>query len=184
MIHPLVSIKPERRISYFIPLLAGALWLIIVMNIIGAPLNTTQAPYGIVSFEFAGTLAKAEAMMASWGAGGITRAAFIQGLDFLFPLVYSGAIGLGCIMAGGVLQGRKWPLAGLGGACAWGVWLAAGLDYIENVALTALLFGAAGDGWAMLAALCAVVKFLLIFLGMVYALYGLVIRMVIAKPGS
>ena len=114
----------------------------------------------------------------------MVRAAFIQGLDFLFPLVYSSAIGLGCLMAGGVLQVRKWPLSRLGGMLAWGLWLAAGFDYIENFALTALLFGTEGATWAMLSTVCATVKFLLIFLGMVYALYGLMIRLVIAKPGS
>jgi hypothetical protein len=184
MIQPFERIKPERRVKYFIPLLLTTLLLMAVMNWIGGPLNTTEAPYGIVSFEFAGTMQKAQAMMASWGSAGVVRAAFIQGLDFLFPLVYSSAIGLGCIMAGVVLQGRKWPLAGLGGALAWGLWLAAGFDYVENIALTALLFEAGGTGWAMLSTVCAVVKFGLIFVGMVYALYGLMIRLAISKTRS
>jgi hypothetical protein len=120
--------------------------------------------------------------MVSWNTQGMIRAAFIQGLDFLFPLVYSSAIGLGCVMAGGVLQVRKWPLAGLGNTLAWGLWLAAGLDYIENIGLTVILFGAGSDGWALLSMVCATLKFLLIFLGMVYALYGLMVRLAIAKP--
>ena len=184
MKHPFEQIKPERRGNYFCAFLIATLLLMAVMNWVGAPLNTADAPYGIVSFEFAGRMAKAQAMMSSWGADGMQRAAFIQGLDFLFPLVYSNAIGMACIMATSVLQGRKWPLAGLGGALAWGLWLAAGFDYIENTALTALLFGTGGTAWALLSTVCATVKFTLIFLGMVYALYGLMIRLVIAKPGS
>jgi hypothetical protein len=184
MKHPFDRIKPERRGRYFYVFFAATLLLMVVMNWISAPLNTPAAPYGIVSFEFAGKLDRAQAMMASWNTQGMIRAAFIQGLDFLFPLVYSSAIGLGCVMAGAVLQGHKWPLAGLGSVLAWGLWLAAGLDYIENIGLTALLFGAESDGLAMLSMGCAVVKFLLIFLGMVYALYGLMIRLAIAKPSA
>ncbi|MBN2146380.1 MAG: hypothetical protein JW726_03285 [Anaerolineales bacterium] len=182
MRHPIERIEPEQRTKYFIPLLVGTLLLMAVMNWIGAPLNTAAAPYGIVSFEFATTAHNAQAILESWGAPGQIRAAFIQGLDFIFPLVYSSAIGLGCLLAGSVLQRRRWPLAGLGNGLAWGLWQAAGFDYVENIALTALLFGIGGSGWAMLSAVCALVKFLLIFIGMVYALYGLVIRLVIAKP--
>lgn len=181
MTHPFERIKPERRNGYFYVLLAGTLLLMVTMNWIGAALNTTSAPYGIVSFEFAGTSEKAQAIMESWGEAGRGRAAFIQGLDFLFPLVYSSAIGLGCLMAGGVLRGRNWPLAGLGAVLAWGQWLAAGFDYAENIALTALLFGAQATGWAIFATICAAVKFLLVFAGLVFACYGLVIRLVIPK---
>jgi hypothetical protein len=118
-------------------------------------------------------------MMESWGNEGMVRAAFIQGLDFLFPLVYSGALGLACVIAGEALRRRSWLLAGVSGMLAWGMWLAAGADYLENVALTALLFGGDWAGLAMLATLCAVIKFGLVFLGMVFALYGLVIKLVV-----
>lgn len=182
MTHAFERIKPERRSRYFYVFLIATLLLMVVMNWIGAPLNTEEAPYGIVSFEFVTNWDEAQAIMTSWGEDGLVRAAFIQGLDFLFPLVYSSAIGLGCVMASGILQGRRWPLAGSGGMLAWGLWLAAGFDYVENVALTSLLFGAQGDGWAMLSTFCASVKFLIIFLGLVYTLYGLMIRLVIAKP--
>jgi len=181
MTHPFERIKPERRSTYFYVSLAGTLLLMVVMNWIGSPLNTGAAPYGIVSFEFAATMHKAQAMMESWGRLGLVRAAFIQGLDFLFPLVYSSAIGLGCIMAAGVLQRHGWPLANMGTTLAWGLWLAAGFDYIENIALISILFGAQGATWSSLATICAFVKFLLIFLGMVYALYGLLIRLFIPK---
>lgn len=184
MFHPFEQIESERRCRYFYVFFAATLLMMLVMNWISAPLNTSAAPYGIVSFEFAGKLDKAQAMMASWNTQGMTRAAFIQGLDFLFPLVYSSAIGLACVMAGGVLQRRNWPLVGLGNTLAWGLWLAAGLDYIENIGLTALLFGVESDGWAMLSMACATLKFLLIFLGMVYALYGLMVRLAIAKPSA
>ena len=182
MKHPFENIPPLRRRSLFLILLAGTLLIMLVMNSVGGPLNTQAAPYGIVSFEFAATQEKAQAMIASWGAEGRVRAAFIQGMDFLFPLAYASAISLGCVMAGSVLAGRKWPLAAAGSRLAWGIWLAAGLDYIENIVLTAILLGAGADGWAMVAAVCAAVKFGLIFFGMAYALYGWVIHLAVPGP--
>jgi hypothetical protein len=179
--HPCEHIQPKRRPGIFLILLAGTILIMLVMNLVGAPLNTQAAPYGIVSFEFSRTEEQAQAILASWGSDGQIRAAFIQGLDFLFPLVYAGAISLGCIMAGEVLQARKWPLARVSGLLAWGMWLAAALDYIENIGLTSMLLGAEGSIWAPLAALCALIKFGLIFLGLAYTLYGLVVRLVVPK---
>lgn len=180
--HPFETIRPEKRRGIFLPLLAGTLLLMLVMNGIGAVLNTEPARYGIISFEFAASQAKAQAMIESWGTAGLVRAAFVQGLDFLFPLVYASALSLGCLMAGDVLAVRKWPLAGAGRTLAWGIWLAAGLDYVENIGLTLLLLGKGGDVWAMLAAVCAALKFGLIFLGLVYAMNGLTIHLAIPKP--
>jgi hypothetical protein len=179
--HPFEYLQPERRRGIFLILLAGTVLLMLMMNWIGVPLNTEAAPYGIVSFEFARTEEKAQDILASWGSEGQIRAAFIQGLDFLFPLVYASAISLGCIMTGEVLQARKWPMTGVSVLLAWGIWLAAGLDYIENLGLTAILLGVEGSIWAPMAALCALIKFGLIFLGLAYMLYGMVVRLVIPK---
>lgn len=184
MTHPFEHIRDERRGKYFYGFLAGTVVIMLAMNLIGGSLTTTEAPNGIISFEFAGSAEKARAIIEAWGQEGLVRAAFVQGLDFLFPLAYAGAISMGCILAGGALKSRNWPLARVGGTLAWGIWLAAGLDYIENMALTALLFGAIETGWAMLAAICAGIKFLIIFAGMVYALYGLIIRLTISKSSE
>jgi hypothetical protein len=62
-----------------------------------------------------------------------------------------------------------------------GVILAGTLDVIENISLLVLLFGRVGAPWPQIAAWCAVPKFALIFLALVYALYGGVISLVI-KP--
>jgi hypothetical protein len=181
MLHPLARIKPERRGYYFYPLLIGTVLIMAIMNYVGLPLNTVAAPSGIVSFEIAATPERAQQMLDSWNTNARTRAAFIQGLDFLFPWVYSSALALGCSMAGDVLRSRKLPLAGLGNALAWGQWAAAGFDYIENVALVILLFGTAASPWPQIAALCAGIKFVLIFLGLAYAFYGLAMRLVKIK---
>lgn len=184
MTHPLERIKPERRGYYFYPLLAATVLIMLAMNLIGLPLNTPSAPSGIVSFEVAATPSRAQVILDSWGEAARVRAAFIQGLDFLFPWVYSTAIGLGCILAGGVLRHRNWPLAGLGGWLAWGLWLGALFDYIENIALVALLLGPVVSPWPQIAWVCAVVKFAMIFLGLAYALFGLAARIAVKTANS
>lgn len=177
MTRPLAHISPQRRIQYFYPLLVATLLIMVIMNIAGSPLKTAAAPQGIISFEFAASPARAQQMIDSWDVRALTSAGFVQGLDFLFPLVYSSAIALGSIMAGSALQARRQPLAGLGNIMAWGVSLAAFLDYIENIALVRLLLSPVASPWPLVAAVCAAIKFLLIFLALVYALYGWIMRL-------
>ncbi len=176
MLHPFESISSARRRQFFYPLLGLALLIMMVMNWVGLPLNTPAAPNGIVSFELAGSPERAAAMLNSWDADAHARAAFIQGLDFLFPAVYSTTVALGCIMAASALSARRLPLAHWGRALAWGQWIAAIFDYLENIALVVLLFSPAQAPWPQMAAVCAVIKFGLLFAGLVYGFYGLVMR--------
>ena len=86
-----------------------------------------------------------------------------------------------CDGLGRALTSRGWPLAGEGAALAWGQWLAAWFDAVENIALIAMLFGAVVSPWPQVAYWCAVIKFALVFLGLVYAFYGGVVRSFIHK---
>lgn len=176
MKHPFAFIQPHRRGRYFFPLLALTLLLMILMNYIGQPLRTIAAPSGIISFEFAANSEQANAIMASWSAEARVRAAFVQGLDFLFPFVYSSTVSLACVWAAGVLHSVRWPFAHLGIPLAWGQWLAASFDFLENIALVLILFGQIKSPWPQIAALSATIKFALLFVGMIYAFYGLAAR--------
>jgi hypothetical protein len=182
MSHPFKQLKSTSHRTIFIPLLTLTLLIFLAMNAIGAPLNNPVAPSGIVSFEFAFTPTRAQQILNSWSGAVQLRAAFIQGLDFLFPLVYSATISLGCIMTANVLRAVKRPLARFGAPLAWGLWLAAGCDYIENISLVILLFGRVASPFPEIAGGCAAIKFSLILIGMVYSLYGLVIWMLPFKP--
>ena len=181
MIHPLTQIQPSRRTHYFYPLLGLTLLLMLVMNFVGLPLNTPAAPQGIISFEFAATPTRTQQMLDSWSPEGLVRAGFIQGLDFLFPLAYSTTVGLACIMASAVLERRRQAVSRFGAPLAWGLWIAALLDYLENFALVTLLFGWVQSPWPQIAAVCAAIKFALLLLGLVYAFYGLAMK---AVPAS
>jgi hypothetical protein len=184
MTHPFERLSPAQRRTLFFSLLSLALLLLVGMNFIGLPLNTPAAPQGVVSFEFAGTPARARAMLDSWDASARVRLGFIQGLDFLFPLAYSSAVGMGCLLAAGVLQRRGLPGWRWGRSFAWGQWAAALFDYVENIALVALLFGAVSSPLPQIAFACAALKFVLLGSGLVYAFFGLAMRVVPAQAGD
>ncbi|MBU0512255.1 MAG: hypothetical protein KKD28_05190 [Chloroflexi bacterium] len=177
MTHHLAFIPPHWRGRIFWPLLALTVLIMLVFGVTGAPMNTEAAPYGVISFEVAGSVARAGQILASWDAVARERAAFGLGLDFLFIPVYALTISLGCVMAADVLRRHAWPLASPGAVLIWGVFLAALLDVIENIALTITLFGSVLSPWPQIAQWCAVPKFALLFLGLVYALFGAVVRL-------
>jgi hypothetical protein len=179
MNHPFEHLYPTLQKKSFITLLFLTILIMFIMNVIGEPLITQYAPSGIISFELAFSPARAQQMINSWSPDSQLRAAFIQGLDFLFPLVYSAALGLGCILTMKVLRTRGKPLSRSGILLAWGLVVAAICDYIENISLVALLFGKLQSPFPEIAGICAVIKFTLIFIAIAYILYGLVIRMLV-----
>jgi hypothetical protein len=181
MSYPFEHLKPAIQKKSFIILLIITILIMVVMNVIGMPLTTPSAPYGVVSFELAFTPARALQIISSWSPDAQLRAAFIQGLDFLFPLVYSAALGLGCLLTAEVLRTRGKPPSGSGVPIAWGLLLAALCDYIENIALVAILFGRLQSPLPEIAGVCAVIKFTIILAALGYTLYGLVIFTLI-KP--
>jgi hypothetical protein len=183
MVHPFENIPQDNLRRLFIPLLAATLAMMGLMALISTPLETEDAPYGIISFELAGTMETTESILASWDESAKLHAAFGLGLDYLYMLLYSCTIGIACIWAAGVLRLRHFPLVGFGIGLAWAQWLAAALDAIENAGLTILLFGRSSEFWAGLSRWCALGKFALIFAGLTWVFFGLAVRLVV-KPAQ
>jgi hypothetical protein len=188
MQHPLNFLPNHIRKSLFFAFLAGTLFLFAVFRVLDAPLRTPAAPNGIVSFELAGTPFQAQAMIDSWheaallandGAGGpvsgmVSRAysfaAFGLGIDYLFMPVYATALALGILMAAGRHQG--WFFS-LGAWLGWGAYAAALFDAVENYALARmLLMNEVWSPYPEIAAFSASVKFVLLLLGIFFALVG------------
>jgi hypothetical protein len=184
MPHPLENVLNRKKNTLFLTLLGLTLAIMLVMNGAGGRLNTVAAPYGIVSFELAGSPQKAQVILDSWDHPAQLQAAFIQGLDYLYLVLYSTTIAQACLWAAKTLGRAGWPLASVGIPLAWGLWLAALSDAVENLALVEILFGSNASPWPEIAAVCAIIKFTLIFLGLVYALYALLIKFVILKKPS
>ena len=177
--HPFDFLPTRYWQRFFWSLLGLTIVLMIVFGISGAPLTTTAAPYGVVSFELAGSVEKTDLILSSWDADVQLRAAFGLGLDYLFMAVYASTIALGCGIAAQVLRRTGWPLGSWGSLLGWAVILAAILDSIENFALTTLIFGSVDSPWPEIARWCAIFKFTLIFIGIVYVTYGGVVALVV-----
>ena len=178
MHHPFEAVDRKRRARWWRWITAATLLNTVVLSSIGSHLKTCAAPSQIVSYELAGTPEKAQAILDSWH--NVLQYAYASLLvDFPYLILYSTAIGLACIWAGVILGERHWPGAALAIPLAWGQWLAAVLDATENASLLVML-GPAGptQPWPAIAYWCAATKFLLVILGLLYAAYGLAVRIV------
>lgn len=166
---PFATWTAAGRERAFVPLVVLTLGVMAALRVLDAPLQTAAAPHGIVSFELAGDLETARGMIGSWGHRGEVHAALSLGLDYLFLVLYAGAIALGCVLVAGALAPR------VGAWLAWGQLAAAALDAVENYALIRVLLGSPRELWPPLAAGCAGVKFALVAAGLAYVAIGTVV---------
>jgi hypothetical protein len=179
MRHPLESLHSHMLDRMIWPLVVFSLLLLLILNLVGLPLITRAAPYGIVSFELARDEAQASAILASWDQAARLRAAFLLGLDFLFIPLYTAALTLTCLWAARFRRRRRrfpsWlVLIGIPGIpLAWAQLGAGLLDMIENIALVRMLFGMVNSPWPQIASVCAFTKFILIVSGILYSLTAL-----------
>jgi hypothetical protein len=147
-----------------------------VMNMVSEPLVTSQAPQGIISFELAKTSERSTAILNSWDSTQKLIAAFSLGLDYVFILIYSITLSLGCVWTSSILSAKRPALAMLGIFIAWLQWVAAILDGIENVVLFRLLLDDISSPYPQLAFWCAILKFGIIFAGILWCLFAMVLN--------
>jgi len=148
--------------------------LLMCMNLIDAPLKTSAAPNGIISFEFAGKILVAQEMVQSWGTKGRIYAGLSLGLDYLFLFAYSLTLALGCVIAPRSFSQPGQFLYNFGVMLAWAQFGAAILDSVENYALIKILLGSQREIFVVLAYWCALPKFVIVVIGIVYICLGLV----------
>ena len=170
MFHPFLWVSESSRARAFWVFFALAVALMVALQLLGAPLKTADAPSGIVSYELAGSAAQSQRVLASWDAGTRASAGLNLGLDYLFIAAYVAAIGMGCSLLAVSIRPRVRVLAWIGVVLAWGQLLAGALDALENVALLSLLLGAGPGTWPAVARACAIPKFLIVALGLLYLL--------------
>lgn len=169
MKHPLEFVPLENRRRLFLTFLTLTLALFAVFRVLDEPLRTSAAPDGIVSFELARTSENAKSMLSSWSEAGKLNAAFGLGIDYLFMPLYAFALAFGTLLAAEKHSG--W-VRSLGAAAGWGAFAASLFDAVENFALFRILLGVYESSHPALAAVCAMIKFGLLFLGVGYALTG------------
>lgn len=166
--HPLTAIPLGKRTRVFAPLLIATLIITLLFRFIG-PAQPT-----IVDFELAGSVDKAAQIINAWNETDRIRTGFSLGFDYLYMPAYSTTIALACVMAAGVVKRKTWYSIGL--LLAWGLWLAALFDAIENLALFTELLGSNVAPWPSVAQSCATIKFGLILLGLLYVIVGVLAK--------
>jgi hypothetical protein len=179
MRHPFQEIPASRRKPIFVASFVLTLAVMWVLRVADEPLQTDAAPQGIISYELAGSVQGAQEILDSWDASAQAHAGFSLGFDYVYLLAYATTIGLACVWLAEGLSERLRSLASLGPWLAWGLCLAALLDAVENAALLTMLFGSASSPWPQVARCCAVLKFALVALGLLYVVAGVVARILV-----
>jgi hypothetical protein len=170
MKHPFDFISIDNRKPIFVKLLVWTVGLFFVFQVLNIPLTTPSAPTGIVSHQLAWTPVKAQAILSSWEGRASLFAGFGLGLDYLFMPSYALSLALGTLLAAS--RQRGW-LARLGVWAAYGVFLAALFDALENFGQAQqLLNGIVTSSITFFVGVCATIKFTLLGLGILYGLAG------------
>jgi hypothetical protein len=170
-VNPLSQISPHSRPAVFAALLVLTLLIMVFLNNSGNHLRTAEAPTGIVSYELARDEETAANILNSWDAEAKIYAAFNLGLDYLWMIFYSTTIALGLVWTADILELKGASLTFFH-LLAWGQWLAALLDALENTALLVMLFDQATSPWPIIAYWSAVIKFTLVILGILIVMGG------------
>jgi hypothetical protein len=149
--------------------LLGVTFLFVTLTVwlyqLDRPLRTDAAPRGIVSFELAGSATKSGEILDSWSPAAREAAMLLQGLDYLYLIVYPVWLSLVALSLSEWLGGM-WARVGLWPGTA--VILCAPFDAIENHALVVQVMRGPSDELAARAWLCASVKFALFFAALAF----------------
>lgn len=172
---PFVWLSPVARKWLWLAGLAVSAIFLLAMSMLDADLKTPAAPWGIISFQFAGDLAHARQILRSWDAEAKIYAALSLGIDYLFLVAYALFISLACVHMAKNLKRQLPIVAAAGFLLAWAQFPAALLDAVENLALIRLLMGAQNELYPSMAWGCAWIKFTLVGLGLVYMLVGFIL---------
>ncbi len=90
-------------------------------------------PPNIIQFEFAKTVEQAQSIMDDWGTGGVAAARLSIYLDFVFLILYSWSVSLGCKAVIASMPAIWWKKAGE--YLSTVSWFAGSCDLIENFAM-------------------------------------------------
>jgi hypothetical protein len=150
--------------------------LLIVLVLLDGRMRDAGGP-GIIGFEFAGSEHRVAEILADWGDDGQDAARLSLWIDYPYLLVYGAFLTL-AVAATRDLAARLdlRRLAAIGGIVVFFPAAGAGFDALEDVGLLIALDGNGGNAAPLLATICAVAKFVLIDVAILYVIVGLVQR--------
>ena len=184
MLNPYCWLSPKAQKRLWFGSLAVSAVSLSAIKVLDESLVNDAAPSGIISFEFARSIARARQILASWDAADKLRCALSLGIDYLFLVAYAVFISLGCVYIANALKIRRPSLAKIGFFLAWAQFLAALLDAIENTALIQLLLGSRNELYAWIAWGCAGLKFTLVGSGLIYMVSGFIVARVLLRGST
>ncbi len=169
----LLSMISARRRGRALAVAAGlTLTIGVVLSLLDQRLSETGD--GTIGFEIAGSVERAEGIVAGWEEHGVlAQAALLDGLDYLFALTYAITLALGCMLA--ALHWRRvgrFQIADRGELFALAALAAAGFDWVEDAALGVSLLDRVQAPFPQLALGAAIIKFGCVGLSSVYAASG------------
>ncbi len=147
---------------------------IAVMRYLDSFLTTEVVPNGIVSFELAKEISVSAAMINSWDAQAKAAAGISLGFDFLFMLLYASFLAMLVLRVNEKILSDSTSKS-LKKVLISAPFMAAFFDMIENVALIRLFLGDFHQIWSLTAFYAATIKFTILFIVIVYILFGGVI---------
>lgn len=163
-----------RRTKTLIFLGAATLVFNLVLTWIDSRLKATGGP-GILGLEFAGSLERVEEIRAEWGGHGEYLARLSLWIDFGFMASYGAFFALAGVAVREFAAGRGLRKLAAIGILAPSCAVAAALfDVAENAIWLLLLGGHLGFAAPAIATACAILKFALIAVAILYSLAGLI----------
>jgi len=142
-------------------------WFVTVGTIAWIFVMRPFTPPNIIEFEFAHTVDNALRIINEWGASGVEKAKMSIYLDFVFLVLYSWAISLGCRVAS-EFSGHC-VLVSIGTFLAKVIWIAAVCDLAENVAMLLTLQNVEAT-WVAFAFWAAGIKFSIVIGSLLFVL--------------
>lgn len=138
---------------------------------------------GIVGFELAGSEARAQDILAEWGAAGQDAARLSLWLDYGYLLAYGAFLALCSASLRATAQRRGWRRSASAGSVAIVLAIAGAVcDAVENVFLLLVLDRHGREAAPVLAKVFAVAKFVALAAAIAYLLVGLVRLAHAARP--
>jgi hypothetical protein len=108
-------------------------WVVTTVTICWMLVMRPVTPPNIIEFEFARTPEKVVEIFIDWGGSGVEKAKISILLDFVFLVLYSWAISLGCKVA--VDFSQTTIISKIGLQLSRIIWIAGACDIVENVSL-------------------------------------------------
>ncbi len=170
--HPLYWVPAEHEKKFLYSVLSLLFLSMTGLGIADHHLQNEVTPLGIVSFQMVGNVAEAQRALSAWGESGRMFAAFSLGMDYLFLVANALLFAYLAGLVGRKAEGRLPVIASLSAWVAWLFIVAGVFDSIENAAFLVVLAGSSENLWPCLGTLFALLKFLLIGLGVLYLLAG------------